>query len=312
MITWSGGNSRIKHLAFSPDGRFLATVGERVSTIRVWDPLSGNPICYLRGRWGNTMALAVSPDGRLLATLTDQFRVILWDTTTWEPTVSLSSNGFRHAVAFAPDGLVLAVAGTDGLGFWSRPFPGIPLSLVIHFGDPDNTSRPKRVFEPPPISAGSLPRFDRIAFTPDGRFVAGNGLSAAVVWDAETGEVRREFPHTPTDVLTSLAFSPDATRLGIGFEKTAEVREWATDSPAVELRGHQSYIRAVGFTPDGGTVVTASNDGTARFWDAATGAEKRQFDWGIGKVMSAAFAPDGLTCAAGGERGQIVVWDVDP
>jgi WD40 repeat protein len=48
-----------------------------------------------------------------------------------------------------------------------------------------------------------------------------------------------------------------------------------------------------------------------QFWDAATGEPLREFDWSIGNVTALAFAPDGLTAAAGSDRGQIVIWDVD-
>ena len=55
----------------------------------------------------------------------------------------------------------------------------------------------------------------------------------------------------------------------------------------------------------------AGADGFVRFWEAAAGAELRSFAWGIGKLYCAAFSPDGLTCAAAGDKGQVVVWDVD-
>ena len=70
-------------------------------------------------------------------------------------------------------------------------------------------------------------------------------------------------------------------------------------------------VWAVGFLHEGRTVQTASSDGTVRLWEAATGTERHRYDFGIGKVYSACFAPDGLTCAAGGESGQVVIWDVD-
>ena len=77
------------------------------------------------------------------------------------------------------------------------------------------------------------------------------------------------------------------------------------------LRGHALLVRAIGFLPGGATILTAGMDGTARLWDANTGNELRVFDWGIGKIRVAAISPDGLTCAAAGDSGQIVVWDVD-
>jgi WD40 repeat protein len=51
-------------------------------------------------------------------------------------------------------------------------------------------------------------------------------------------------------------------------------------------------------------------DGTVILWDVPGGALRRSFDWGVGKLRTVAFAPDGMTAAAGGDSGQIVLWDV--
>ncbi|HKB36095.1 MAG TPA: hypothetical protein VKD72_06550, partial [Gemmataceae bacterium] len=63
--------------------------------------------------------------------------------------------------------------------------------------------------------------------------------------------------------------------------------------------------------PSGKFFVTAAGDGRARYWDAGTLKQRRALHWEIGKLHSVAFSPDGMLAAAGGAKGQIVVWDVD-
>ena len=69
-------------------------------------------------------------------------------------------------------------------------------------------------------------------------------------------------------------------------------------------------IPDLAFSPDGQALATVSS-GAVQFWDPANGQLRRTFDWGIGNILSIAFAPDGLTAAAGSDRGQIVIWDLD-
>src|ERR1022692_423535 len=59
------------------------------------------------------------------------------------------------------------------------------------------------------------------------------------------------------------------------------------------LRGHGNIVYTAVFSPDGRRIVTASNDNTARVWDAQTGAELAVLKGHEGSVHSAAFSPDG-------------------
>ena len=101
-------------LAYSPDGRWLASTGDLERPVRLWD---------LEGRRGDRLIgshsrardpVAFSPDGRMLATAGDDGAVRLWDLATGAELRRVGGPGDRlTGVAFSPDGRMLAATGTD-------------------------------------------------------------------------------------------------------------------------------------------------------------------------------------------------------
>jgi WD40 repeat protein len=77
------------------------------------------------------------------------------------------------------------------------------------------------------------------------------------------------------------------------------------------LKGHEGAVRSAAFSPDGKRIVTASDDTTARLWDAATGKQIRELTGHAGIVLSAAFSPDGKRIVTASFGGTARLWDAE-
>ena len=83
----------------------------------------------------------------------------------------------------------------------------------------------------------------------------------------------------------------------------------ATDAQIAVLSGHGDFIRHAAFSPDGARIVTASDDRTARVWDARTGIELAVLSGHGDRVACAAFSPDGTRIVTASGDKTVRIWD---
>ncbi|HEX9385495.1 MAG TPA: helix-turn-helix domain-containing protein [Anaerolineales bacterium] len=107
------GPGRVNRVAFSPDGKMVATSGDD-RTARIWDPLSGKEIMVFKGHSYSVTGVAFSPDGKYLVTASADGSVRLWEVATGQEVRRFTGHINRvRDVAFSPDGKYVLTASND-------------------------------------------------------------------------------------------------------------------------------------------------------------------------------------------------------
>lgn len=298
MLVWRGHRAKVRSLAFSPDGRYIATTAGHSRYVWLWEAPTGKLVRKLSEGPATMRSAAFLPDGRHVVGLHERSGGAVWDAETGHVVATLVTAvyPFGEVPAVSPDGARLVVYMNSAFAEWDDP--------ARPAGEPRRADRTHadRLGFLFPMQYGFSPAGTYFWRTCGDLYLMGGDLRTD----------RRCLDDPGGAAAAGCAFDREEARVCVAFGHRAVV--WRLDdaaAPPLKLRGHSRQVRAVGFLPDGGTVLTAAMDGTVRLWDTATGAEQRSFDWGIGKVRAAAVSPDGTLCAAGGDDGHLVVWDVD-
>jgi WD40 repeat protein len=245
--------------------------------------------------------IAVSPNGTLLAIATDSNQLFLWEWRSEKPPEALGERRRYLGLAFSPDGKRLAAGGDTKEDV--RIF-----NLETH--------EIERSLEDPKAEWLLV---DDLAFTPDGKqLAAANGMglihgfeAGILVWDAQSGALKHRFTVSAAQPRR-LAVSPDGKLLAAPMGET--LRVWSLEtgqSVGGETTGHTAAVHAVCFSPKGERIVTASDDGTARIWNAVTGHELHRLDHGGKWVRATAVSPAGTLVATSGLDDKVCIWQME-
>lgn len=277
----------VRSAAFSLNSTRVITASED-KTARIWDAATGKPLLPPIKHQGPITAARFSPDGKRVLTASQDGTARIWSSVTGRPlSVPLEHHAAVMSATFSPDGRYVLTTSDDRT---ARVWDAIAGRRV---------SKPL-VHQDQVVSA---------AFSTDGaRVVTARWDKTVRIWDARTGDAL-SWPLEHRRSVDDAAFSPDGSRVVTTSQRLVWIWKVSPYQSFLSSLRHQGYVRSIVFSPDGARVITASNDKTARIWDAATGALLSPPLEHQKSVERAAFSPDGTRIVTASSDGTARVWE---
>lgn len=301
-----GGHNRsiINHfaildVAFSPDGKTLAS-GNDDNTVSLWDKKSAKRINTLIGHKERVSNVVFSPHDETLASM-DKNNVLLWNVRTGENLHTLSTID-NYSVAFSPDGETLAIEG-----------PG----STVHLYD---TQTKENYYTFTKEKHWVI----HMTFNPDGQLhalLAGENRNRSL-WNIKADKLLYSLtlPTTKRYTLGPTAFNLNTNVIATEMRDNTPISRWnnavwlwdiRTGEHIRTLTAHLEVIRCLTFSSDGEQLASGSYDETVLLWDLKTEKHPRILIGHNDVVSDVVFSPDSKTLASTSKDGIVLLWDLN-
>ncbi len=253
-------------IAFSPDGRILATASQDGHAILLWNGSSGT-LLHTFATHNQISSLVYSPDGHTLASSSpDDHSITLWDAA--HGTILRTLVGHTAGIVsltYSRDGSQLASGSLDHtVKLWDVASEKV-LYTLPNPGDPDLGHNPVQ-FSPDGHTLVSVIYVD--VSTTSGSVTETSHTGHLVLWNVSSGKVQGTLSG-----VDPIAFSSDGHTLASGTQKSSNLIIWDStrgkQQQSLSIGGFENGLTLVIFSPDGHTLVSGSNNGAIEIWDVS-------------------------------------------
>lgn len=345
LITrFEGHQGMVTGLGTTPDGKLLASVGEKDRSVIAWEVASGKQIRAYQAEPSAKAGtcLVVRPDGRQVAAGFESGQIRLYPlSNTDDHRTFAESKEKLMAAAYSPDGSLFATAGGDAVvrvyetatGTLKKELKGHKIAVTalafvsnttLASGGADKLVKVWDVVAgTSKDAAGHTVAVLAVATDPGGKVLVSGGADKSVRgWNPATGEATK-WKYDGTSAVCALAVSGDAKRVAVGCANGKLMMFTVKDDALVstgEVGAHSAGVAAVAFHPTGDRVATCGGDGKAKLWNvpetgSPTPAQTYDPPFRVAPgsppmpVTSVSFSPDGKQLVGGGSEGVVRIWD---
>jgi WD40 repeat protein/tetratricopeptide (TPR) repeat protein len=281
LRTLEGHSSTVNSLAVLPGG--ILASGSADSTIKLWNPSTGECLRTLKGHSRQVNSLVVLPGG-ILASGSEDSTIKLWNPSTGCLRTLKGHSSYVFSLTVLPGGILASGSQDKTIKLWNLSTGECLCTLKGHSSTVNS-----------------------LAVLPGGILASGSGDGIIKFWNPSTGECLRTLEGHSSYVF-SLTVLPGGILASGSHDKTIKLWNPSTGECLRTLEGHSHEVRFLAVLPDG-TLASGSDDRTIKLWNPLTGECLRTLEGHSYGVGSLTVLP-GEILASGSADKTIKLWKI--